>query len=362
MPIRSPLTEQITTPRRSSNLPQSPSVDSERLASDLTRVVRGEVRFDPGSRALYATDGSNYRQPPIGVVIPRDIEDVERAVAICREHDAPIFGRGGGTSLAGQCCNAAVCFDMSKYMNKVLEVDPERRLARVQPGTILDDLRNAAAPYGLTYGPDPSTHTHCTFGGMIGNNSCGVHSVMAQFAGTGPRTSDQVEWLDVLTYDGTRLRVGATTADSCDRFVREGGRRGESYARLRALRDTYQEKLRTGMPHTPRRVSGYNLDALLPENGFNVAHALCGSESTCVLVLEAMVRLIPNPKARTLVVLGYPSVYDAGDHVPHIMGHRPIGCEGMDDKLVVDIESIGYQSDVLRILPRGQGFLLVEFG
>jgi FAD/FMN-containing dehydrogenase/Fe-S oxidoreductase len=332
------------------------------LAADLTAAIRGEVRFDPGSRALYATDGSNYRQPPIGVVIPMDIQDVERAVAICREHDAPIFGRGGGTSLAGQCCNAAVCFDMSKYMNKVLEIDPERRLARVQPGTILDDLRNAAAAYGLTYGPDPSTHTHCTLGGMIGNNSCGVHSVMAQFAGTGPRTSDQVEWLDVLTYDGTRLRVGATSEKDCDEFVRGGGRRGEIYERLRALRDTHEDVLRSGMPHIPRRVSGYNIDALLAENGFNVAHALCGSESTCVLVLEAMVRLIPNPKARTLVVLGYPSVYEAGDHVPQIMSFRPIGCEGMDDRLVKDIESVGHESEVLQILPDGQGFLLVEFG
>ena len=347
-------------------VPAAPSAARPRTSGDLARelaaAIHGEVRFDAGSRALYATDGSNYRQPPIGVVIPKDIDDVERAVAICRAHDAPIFGRGGGTSLAGQCCNAAVCFDMSKYMNRVLEVDPERRLARVQPGTILDDLRNAAAPYGLTYGPDPSTHTHCTLGGMIGNNSCGVHSVMAQFAGTGPRTSDQIEWLDVLTYDGTRLRVEATTESECDRLASEGGRRGEIYARLRALRDAHQQALRTGMPHIPRRVSGYNIDALLAENGFNIAHALCGSESTCVLVLEAMVRLIPNPKARTLVVLGYPSVYEAGDHVPQIMSFRPIGCEGMDDLLVKDIESVGYESEVRKILPDGKGFLLVEFG
>jgi FAD/FMN-containing dehydrogenase/Fe-S oxidoreductase len=332
------------------------------LADELSRAIRGEVRFDDGSRALYATDGSNYRQPPIGVVIPADAADVERAVAICRAHGAPIFGRGGGTSLAGQCCNAAVCFDMSKYMNRVLEVDPGRRLARVQPGTILDDLRRAAAPYGLTYGPDPSTHTHCTLGGMIGNNSCGVHSVMAQFAGTGPRTSDQVEWLDVLTYDGTRLRVGATTDEACDRVVGEGGRQGEIYERLRALRDRHQDALRTGMPHIPRRVSGYNLDALLPENGFNIAHAVVGSESTCVLVLEAMVRLIPDPKARTLVVLGYPSVFEAGDHVSEILSFRPIGLEGMDELLVKDIEAVGYESEVRKILPDGQGFLLVEFG
>ncbi len=278
------------------------------------------------------------------------------------EHRAPIFGRGGGTSLAGQCCNVAVVFDFSKYMNRVLEIDPSQRLARVQPGTILDDLRHAAQQHGLTFGPDPSTHNHCTLGGMIGNNSCGVHSVMAQFAGTGPRTSDQVEWLDILHYDGTRMRVGETSDERCAAIVDAGGREGAIYAALRELRDRHARDLRDGMPHLPRRVSGYNLDALLPEHDFNVAHALVGSEGTCVLVLEAMVRLIPNPKARTLVVLGYPSVYEAADHVPQIMAHRPIGCEGMDDKLVQDIESIGYESDVLQILPEGHGFLLVEFG
>jgi FAD/FMN-containing dehydrogenase/Fe-S oxidoreductase len=338
------------------------SVDPERLAADLRRIVRGEVRFDRGSRALYATDGSNYRQPPIGVVIPRDAEDVEAALAVCRSHRAPVFGRGGGTSLAGQCCNAAVCFDMSKYMNRVVEIDPERRLARVQPGTILDDLRRAAQAHGLTFGPDPATHTHCTLGGMIGNNSCGVHSVMAQFYGPGPRTSDSVEWLDVVTYDGTRLRIDATDEHESDDRVREPGRRGDIYRRLHALAQQYQERIRSGMPDIPRRVSGYNLTALLPENGFNVAHALVGSESTCVLILEAGLRLIPNPRARSLLVLGYPTVYEAADHVTEVMRHRPIGCEGMDDRLVKDIASIGYETETLRLLPEGQGWLLVEFG
>jgi FAD/FMN-containing dehydrogenase/Fe-S oxidoreductase len=341
---------------------EAAAVDADRLASALRAVVRGEVRFDAGSRALYATDGSNYRQPPIGVVIPRDADDVVRAVGVCREHGAPIFARGGGTSLAGQCCNAAVCFDMSKYMNRVLAIDPDRRLARVQPGTILDDLRQAAKRFELTFGPDPSTHNHCTLGGMIGNNSCGVHSVMAQFYGPGPRTSDSVEWLDVLTYDGVRMRVGATDERDLATRVREPGRRGEIYRRLHALAHRHETEIRDGMPDIPRRVSGYNLTALLPESGFNVAHALVGSESTCVIVLEAMVRLIPNPAARSLLLLGYPSVFEAADHVPHVMAHHPIGCEGMDDRLVKDIESIGYERDTLRILPPGQGWLLVEFG
>jgi FAD/FMN-containing dehydrogenase/Fe-S oxidoreductase len=337
-------------------------VDGERLAADLRRVLKGEVRFDRGSRALYATDGSNYRQPPIGVVIPRDAEDVEAAVAICRTHHAPIFGRGGGTSLAGQCCNAAVCFDMSKYMNRVIEIDPDRRLARVQPGTILDDLRHAAEPYGLTFGPDPATHTHCTLGGMIGNNSCGVHSVMAQFNGPGPRTSDNVASLEILTYDGVRMHVGETTEHELRRLAAQPDRVGEIYRRLQQLAAREGERIRTGMPDIPRRVSGYNLTALLPDRCFNVAQALVGSESTCVLVLEATVHLIPNPKARSLVVLGYPSVFEAADHIPEVMAHRPIGCEGMDDRLVKDIESIGYETETLQVLPKGAGWLLVEFG
>ena len=340
----------------------SKHVDATRLAADLSRAIRGEVRFDDGSRALYATDGSNYRQAPIGVVIPRDIEDVERTVAICRRHEAPIFGRGGGTSLAGQCCNVAVCIDMSKYMNRVLEIDPVARRGRVQPGTILDDLRDAANKHGLTFGPDPSTHTHCTLGGMVGNDSCGVHSVMAAFAGTGARTADNVESLEILTYDGLRMRVGPTSDAELDRIIRAGGRRGEIYRRLLALRDRYADAIRRGFPNIPRRVSGYNLPDLLPEKGFNVAAALVGSESTCVIVLDIVTKLIGNPKARSLLVLGYPDVYQAGDHVPEIMAFRPIGLEGLDDRLIEDMKKAKVHTKHLGFLPKGGGWLLVEFG
>jgi FAD/FMN-containing dehydrogenase/Fe-S oxidoreductase len=343
-------------------MPASPDTAPARLAADLRTVVRGEVRFDEGSRALYATDASNYRQPPIGVVIPRDATDIERALEVCRAHAAPVFARGGGTSLAGQCCNAAVCFDLSKYMNRVLEVDASTRLARVQPGTILDALRHRAAMDGLTFGPDPATHSHCTLGGMIGNNSCGVHSVMAQFRGPGARTSDNVVSLDVLTYDGVRLRVGRTTPEEARALEAAPGRVGEVYRLLSALVDRHADHIRSGMPNLPRRVSGYNLPSLLPENGFDVAQALVGSESTCVIVLEATVRLVPNPAARSLLVLGYPSVFEAADHVPLVMSHRPIGCEGMDDRLVKDIQAIGYETKTLQVLPHGGGWLLVEFG
>src|SRR3989442_4811309 len=152
---------------------KSASVDAASLAADLRRVVRGEVRFDRGSRALYATDGSNYRQVPIGVVLPRDVDDVVATVDVCRRHRAPILSRGGGTSLAGQCCNVAVVMDMSKYVNRVVSIDAERKIARGEPGVGLDSLQHEAAQHGLILGPDPAKHTHCTVGGMLGNNSCG---------------------------------------------------------------------------------------------------------------------------------------------------------------------------------------------
>ena len=332
------------------------------LPEKLRSQVRGEVRFDDGSRALYATDGSNYRQTPIGVVIPKSVDDVVATVAIAREYGAPITGRGCGTSLAGQCCNTSIIIDMSKYLNRVLEIDPAKKLGRVQPGTILDDLRHAAQKYQLTFGPDPATHSHCTLGGMMGNNSCGIHSVMAAFAGTGARTSDNVHELEILTYDGERVRVGPTSEEELEQIVRQGGPRGEIYRKLRDLRDKYAPLIRQKFPDIPRRVSGYNLPELLPEKGFNVARALVGSEGTCVTILEATLHLIPNPKARSLLALGYPDVYSAGDHAPEIMQHKPIGLEGLDHKLIGYMKKTDLHPDDIQLLPDGKGFLLAEFG
>src|SRR6185312_16383660 len=253
--------------------------DARQLSDRLRAGLRGEVRFDDGARALYATDASNYRQVPIGVVIPRSKDDVLKTLEICRAAGAPILSRGGGTSLAGQCCNAAVVIDLSKYLNAVLEIDAAGRRARVEPGLILDDLRRQAEKYGLTFGPDPASHSRCTLGGMIGNNSCGVHALWAG------KTVDNVESLEILTYDGLRLEVGPTSPQELELIVRAGGRRGEIYGALKNLRDRYAGLIRRRYPKIPRRVSGYNLDELLPENGFNVARALVGSEGTCVCVL-----------------------------------------------------------------------------
>ncbi len=332
------------------------------LPDAMRERLRGEVRFDDGSRALYATDGSNYRQTPIGVVLPKDKQDLLEAIRICHEYGAPITSRGCGTSLAGQCCNVAVIIDTSKYFHNVLEIDAENRCASVQPGCILDDLRDAAEKYQLTFGPDPATHSHCTLGGMLGNDSCGVHSVMAALKGRGARTSHNTRELEITTYDGCRMTVGPTSDEEFDKIVKEGGRRGEIYTQLRALRDKYADAIREKFPDIPRRVSGYNLPALLPENGFDIAQALVGSEGTCVTILEAKLDLIPLPKARALLVLGYEDVYSAGDHCPEIMKHGPIGLEGIDDKLIGYMKDTGIHPDDIKLLPEGKGWLLVEFG
>jgi FAD/FMN-containing dehydrogenase/Fe-S oxidoreductase len=329
----------------------------ETLEKELRAAIQGEVRFDDGSRALYATDGSNYRQVPIGVVIPKDIEDVVRTFAVCRKHGTPVLSRGGGTSLAGQCCNVAVVIDYSKNVNAVLSVDPERKRAVIQPGLVLDHLRNPTKEkYGLTFGPDPATHDHCTLGGMMGNNSCGVHALMSG------RTSDNILELEVLTYDGLRLRVGPTSEEELARIIREGGRRGEIYARMKGLRDRYATLIRERFPKIPRRVSGYNLDELLPENGFNVARALIGTEGTCVAILEATLHLIDWPKYQSLLILGYPDIYAAADHVPLIRKFGPIGLEGIDRQLVKYSIEKGLAQGGAKELPKGDGWLIVEFG
>lgn len=335
---------------------QTVTVDAAALAQSLRRAIRGEVRFDDGSRALYATDASNYRQIPIGVVLPHDAADVETTVALARSFGAPILGRGAGTSLAGQCCNVAVVIDMSKYMHRIAEMNPAAKFARVEPGIVLDDLRREAEKHTLTFGPDPATHAQCTLGGMIGNNSCGVHSIMSG------KTVDNIEELEILTYDGVRMRAGATSEQELNEIIAAGGRRGEIYAGLRTIRDRYATLIRERFPKIPRRVSGFNLDELLPENGFHVARALVGSESTCVVVLEAKAKLVYSPPARALLVLGYPSVYDAADDVPHILGYGPIGLEGFDDLLIRDQKHKGLNPKGIAMLPPGGGWLLVEFG
>jgi FAD/FMN-containing dehydrogenase/Fe-S oxidoreductase len=347
-------------PRFRGGMAGTTEVDRRALARDLRDALEGEVRFDTAARALYATDASNFRQVPIGVVIPRTTGDVVATHEVCRRHGAPILPRGAGTSLSGETVNVAVVVDCSKYLNRIDEADAERRLIRVEPGAINEKVNEHAD--GLIFGPDPSTHAYCTIGGNVGNNSCGAHSLLAAFEGEGGRTSDNVHELEVLTYDGLRLRVGRTGEEELQAIVAAGGRRGEIYAALRDLRDRYVQPIRERYPRIPRRVSGYNLDELLPENGFHVARALCGTEGTCVTVLDATLQLIPEPRTRSIVVLGFEDVYRAGDAVPAVLEHRPSACEGIDDLLVqLQHEEHMHERD-LELLPEGAGWLLVEFG
>ncbi len=334
----------------------SPAFDAEALADALRQTISGEVRFEAGSRALYATDASNYRHVPVGVVVPRSVDDIVTAIALARRFDAPVLMRGGGTSLAGQTCNVAVVLDTSKYLDRIHRIDPDSRRADVQPGVVCNVLRLAAAEHGLTFGPDPSTHARCTLGGMIGNNACGAHSVMAG------KTDENIETLEVLTYDGVRLTVGPTSDEELDAIIRDGGRRGEIYAGLKALRDRYAETIRQGFPRIRRRVSGYNLDALLPENGFNVARALVGTEGTCAITLGARTRLVENPRHRVLAVLGYPDICAAGDAGPAVVATGALCCEGLDEQIIGDMRKKGFGLDAIAGLPRGNAWLLLEYG
>ena len=342
-----------------SNLPQ---LEHERFSAHrelealLKGTLRGEVSFDLGSRALYAADSSNYRQLPIGVIVPNDAADVEAALAACRATGAAVLPRGAGTSLAGQCANVAVVFDYSKFMNGLTSIDPQAKLAVVEPGIVLDRLRDAAELHHLTYAPDPATHSRCTLGGMIGNNSCGVHGLL------GGKVVDNVQSLDIVLYDGTRLTVGPTSPVELAAKIRSGGRVGQLYSGLARIRDTYSALVRERFPRIPRRVSGFNLDELLPESNFNVARALVGSEGTCANIVSATLNLTASPPFRILTVLGFADPFLAADAVPRALEHHPIGLEGFDHLLVDFMRRKGLALRDLSQLPEGVSFLLVELG
>lgn len=326
------------------------------LQAELERALGSSVDFGAQARALYATDASNYRQVPVGVVCPRSRQEVVEAVRICREHEAPIVARGGGTSLAGQACNVAVCIDFSRHLHRVIEVDPIARTARVEPGCILDRLQDAVRPYELMFGPDPATHDHNTLGGMIGNDSCGVHSVKWH------RTLENVSRLDVLTYDGLQLELGPTPEQWLARRLDELGRRGDIYRGLVSLRDRYGRLIEAKFPKIPRLVSGYEgLEALLPGEDFNVAKAVTGTEGTCVIVLEAVVRLVPRPKVRAIALLSFKDVFSAADAVPALLKQNPDGIEGFDQRMFDAVRDSQSRAG-LEAFPEGRGFLIVEAG
>ncbi len=331
------------------------TLDTQALATALREAVRGEVRFDKGTRGAYSTDASNYRQIPIGVVVPRSTDDVVAAVAVCYRFGAPVFSRGGGTSLGGQCTNTAVMLDMAKYLDAIVSVDEQVRAAVVQPGIVLDELNVVTrTEHGIMFGPRPATHTHCTIGGMLGNNSCGS---TAQWSGT---TAQNVRRLEVLTYDGVRMWVGPTDEQQYQEIQRGGGRRAEIYRSLRELADRYADDIRSGFPDIPRRISGYNLPDLLPENGFNLARALVGSESTCVTILNAELNMLPEPPSLCLLMVGYQDIAAVGDRVAIADEFHPFMVEGLDQRL------LGYERDrrlnmpALHDLPEVGAWLFVK--
>ncbi|NUS15014.1 MAG: FAD-binding oxidoreductase [Streptomyces sp.] len=309
------------------------------LEGALRAAVRGEVSWDAGARALVTMDASNYRRVPLGVVAPADAQDVAAALAVCREHGAPVTARGGGTSIAGQATGTGVVLDFTRHMNRLLAIDAEARTARVQPGVVLDDLRRAAARHGLTFGPDPSTHSRCTLGGMIGNNACGSHSVAW---GT---TADNVRALDVVTYRGESARLGTGGLAGLPARLRDG---------LSGLADRNLALLRTGFPQLPRRISGYALDRLLPEHGRDAARAFTGSEGTLGVLTEATVALVPAPAARALAVIGYPDESAAAQAAHLLLPLGPLTVEGMAADLVGEAAAAE--------LPRGGAWLFVETG
>ena len=325
------------------------------LVRELERSIEGDVRFDRGTLTVYSTDASNYRQVPIGVVAPRHEGDVATALRIARENSLPIVARGGGTSLAGQTTNAALVLDFSKFMNRIVTIDADRRVAVVEPGVVQSHLNDAAAAFGLFFAPDPSTKDRCTVGGMVGNNSCGAHS-----AAYG-KTVDNLEALEAILYDGTRLNLaGAMSDNAIQAAAARHGREAGLVGALQSLRDRTAESIRAHFPKIPRRVSGYNLDELLPERSFNLARALVGSEGTCAVTLRATLRLVPRPRSVTLVVLGFDDVYLAADQTPWILAHRPEALEGFDHNLP-DFARIKGMPGV-RFLPDGRAFLIVELG
>jgi len=322
--------------------------------AQLTRMLQGECDFSAAGVALYTTDASNYRQVPLGVVYPHTVDDLVNTATLCKTFSLPVLLRGGGTSQNGQGVNEAVVVDCSRYLTRVLDIDVENQTALVDPGVICDALKQHAEVHGLTFGPDPGTHSRCTLGGMIGNNSCGPHSMLAG------KTVENVLQLEILTSDGARFWVGPKSDQELEKIVAGTDRRAAIYRELVSIRDEYQQLIRQRYPNIKRRVSGYNLDQLLPENGFNVARALVGSEGTCVTVLQARVKLIEKPLHTRLIVLGFEDIYTAGDSVAEILPFAPIAMEGLDWGIIGGLKERNLKQAEIALLPEGQAWLMVE--
>ncbi|TQS41860.1 FAD-binding oxidoreductase [Cryptosporangium phraense] len=321
------------------------------LERRLRTEIAGDVAFDAGARALYSADASNHRRVPAGVVLPRSVDDVLATLAICAADGVAVTMRGGGTTIAGNAIGPGIVLDTSRYLNRILDVSGNQ--AVVEPGVVLDVLRRRIAPDGLDFGPDPSTHSRCTIGGMLGNDACGSHSVAW---GT---TSDNTDALDVVLADGTRLQLGANTAEEWRQKAAAPTREGRLYADLGAIVDPNLALIRTTFGQFSRQISGYPLHRLLPENGRHLARALVGTEGTCAVILGATLHLNRAPRFRALVVLGYADAVAAAAAAPEIIPHRPLTIEGIDLALVNALRARGRRPAEL---PAGEAWLLVEVG
>ncbi len=313
-------------------------MDPSALLSELRAAGLSEVDISTRRRAEYSSDASLYRLAPAAVAFPRSTDEVLAALSVCRAMGVPLTARGAGTSIAGNAVGTGLILDFSRHLNRITALDPQAETATVQPGVVLDDLQRAAAPHGLRFGPDPSTHSRCTLGGMIGNNACGSRAL-----GYG-RTADNVRTLDLVAGNGERVNAvpGATNSPT-----------------LRALHDLVQRELaliRTELGRFSRQVSGYSLEHLLPERGFDVPAALVGTEGSCGILLGATVRLRRAPASTTLVVLGYPDMASAADAVPALLPHRPIAMEGLDSRMLAVLPDL----TAIPELPFGAGWLFVE--
>jgi FAD/FMN-containing dehydrogenase/Fe-S oxidoreductase len=327
------------------------SYDAGRLGRALRSEIRGAVRDDAASRALYAVDASNYRLAPDLVIVPADAEDLAVAVALTAAAGAPVTLRGGGTSMAGNAIGGVV-IDASRHVNRILDIDTSTRTAVVEPGVVLTDLLAAARPHGLTFGADPSSASRATIGGMIANNACGAHSVAW---GT---TADNVRLLDVILADGTRCTIESRGAR--DELANRPGREGELHRRLQAFVDEHELVIRRRFGRFTRQISGYALHRLLPEHGYDVAGLLCGSEGGFAATLQATVALTPLPTARVLCVLGFSDSVSSADCVPVVLAHSPLTMESINVDLVDRLPGEVRQAATAAGLPTGRAWLLVE--
>ncbi|HET6233200.1 MAG TPA: FAD-linked oxidase C-terminal domain-containing protein [Longimicrobiaceae bacterium] len=327
---------------------------TERLERALRERMRGEVRFDAKSRLLYSTDASLYQILPIGVVVPLDAADAEAAIRVAAEEGVPVLPRGGGTALAGQTVGAALVMDFTKHMNRVLELDPERRVARVQPGLRLDRLNRAAAPHGLQFGPDPATIRQCALGGMIGNNSCGARSLVYG------KTGDHVHSLRCILADGHCTHFGPVRRDAVAALP---GREGELARAVLEVLEPHRQGIAERYPRIPRRVSGYNFDALLEAPELNLAQLIVGSEGTLATVVEAELGLVPVPASRALVLLSFADRFTSFDAVPAILPERGLSALEIVDSRVLRgaRELIDFRATAALVSPDALGVLFVEF-